>query len=206
MIDSLNGIVLDKGADHVVVECHGVGYLVQVTSSTLARLPESGACRFHTHYSVSVDVRSGSSEHRLYGFLHPDERRIFRQLIDVQGVSATLGLAILGARSAEDVYRGILVGDEGMFKSVKGIGPKLAQRIVGELQGKLAQGAMPSVGATAGGAVGMGNTLRTEALSALVSLGLDRAKAERSLQAVLQEHSAEPPGLEELIKLSLKNL
>lgn len=206
MIDSLNGIVLDKGPDHLVVDCHGVGYLVHVAASTVAQLPAAGVCRFHIHYTVTVDVRSGSSEHRLYGFLHADERRIFRQLIDVQGVSATLGMAILGARSAEDVYRGIMLGDEGMFKSVKGIGPKLAQRIVSELQGKLAQGGLPSSTGTGGAVSPLGNTLRTEALSALVSLGLDRAKAERSLQAVLQEHSAEPPGLEELIKLTLKNL
>lgn len=206
MIDSLNGTVLDKGVDHVVVDCHGVGYLVHVSSSTLAQLPDVVPTRFHIHYTVTVDVRSGSSEHRLFGFLHADERRIFRQLIEVQGVSATLGMAVLGARSAEEVYRGIMVGDEGMFKSVKGIGPKLAQRIVTELQGKVAQGGLPS-GTTSGIAMPpSGNTLRTEALSALVSLGLDRAKAERALQAVLQEHSAEPPRLEELIKLTLKNL
>jgi holliday junction DNA helicase RuvA len=204
MIDSLNGSVLDKGADHVVLDCHGVGYLVHVSASTLSHLPDTGACRFHIHYSVTVDVRSGSSEHKLYGFLHPDERRLFRQLIEVQGVSATLGMAILGARSAEEVHRGILLGDEGLFKSVKGIGPKLAQRIVGELQGKLAQGAMPTTGQKP--STQPGNTVRSEALSALVSLGLDRVKAERSLQAVLQEHPAEPPGLEELIKLTLKKL
>jgi holliday junction DNA helicase RuvA len=113
-------------------------------------------------------------------------------------------MAILGARSAEEVHRGILLGDEGLFKSVKGIGPKLAQRIVGELQGKLAQGAMPTTGQKP--STQPGNTVRSEALSALVSLGLDRVKAERSLQAVLQEHPAEPPGLEELIKLTLKKL
>lgn len=204
MIDSLNGTLLEKGLDHVVLDCHGVGYLVHVSARTLGELPATGNSRLQVHYSVTVDVRSGSSEHKLYGFLHPDERRLFRQLIEVQGVSATLGMAILGVHSAEDVHRGILMGEEAMFKTVKGIGPKLAQRIVGELQGKLAQGAMP---ATRGGAAPLaGNTLRTEALSALVSLGLDRVKAERSLQAVLQEHSAEPPGLEELIKLTLKKL
>jgi Holliday junction DNA helicase RuvA len=206
MIDSLNGILLEKGQDHAVLECHGVGYLVQLSASTLGRIPDSGPCRFHIHYSVSVDVRSGSSDHRLFGFLNADERRLFRSLIEVQGVSATLGMAILGARTAEEVHRGILLGDEGMFKSVKGIGPKLAQRIVVELQGKLAQGAMPVSAGGMAGAVPVGNTLRAEALSALVSLGLDRVKAERSLQAVLQEHPADPPQLEELIKLTLKNL
>ena len=202
MIDSLNGELLEKAPDHVVVDCHGVGYLVQIPSSVYARLPEAGRCRLYVHYAVTVDVRSGSSEHRLFGFLATDERQLFRRLIEVQGVSATLGMAILGARSAQDVHTAILVGDEGLFKGVKGIGPKLAQRIVGELQGKLAQHAMP-----AGGSVPQqGNTLRAEALSALISLGLDRTKAERSLQAVLQERSGEPPELEELIKLTLKNL
>ena len=206
MIDSLNGILLEKGQDHVVVECHGVGYLVHVTSTTLTRLGASGPCRLHIHYAVTVDVRSGSSEHRLYGFLHPDERRLFRQLIDVQGVSTTLGLAILGARGAEEVHLAILAGDEGFFKAVKGIGPKLAQRIVGELRGRLAQGPLPTEGTLSAGGGSPGNTLRAEALSALVSLGLDRVKAERSLQAVLREHTGEPPGLEELIKLTLRNL
>lgn len=206
MIESLNGTLLDKGPDHVVVDCHGVGYLVHVAASTLAQLPAEGKCRFHIHYTVSVDVRSGSSEHRLYGFLQADERRIFRQLADVQGVSATLAMAILGARTAEEVYRGIMVGDEGMFKSVKGIGPKLAQRIVTDLQGKMAQSGMPvSSGPLSSKGAG-GNTLRAEALSALVSLGLDRVKAERSLQTVLQEHPGESLGLEEVIKLTLKNL
>lgn len=206
MIDSLKGILLDKGPDHVVVDCHGVGYLVHVASSTLAQLPAEGACRFHIHYTVSVDVRSGSSEHRLYGFLEADERRVFRQLAEVQGVSATLAMAILGARNAEEVYRGIMVGDEGMFRSIKGIGPKLALRIISDLQGRMAQSGMPVSGSNVGPKGVGGNTLRAEALSALVSLGLDRAKAERSLHAVLQEHSAEPPGLEEVIKLTLKNL
>ena len=206
MIESLNGTLLDKGPDHVVVDCHGVGYLVHIAASTLAQLPAEGNCRFHIHYTVSVDVRSGSSEHRLYGFLQADERRIFRQLADVQGVSATLAMAILGARTAEEVYRGIMVGDEGMFKSVKGIGPKLAQRNVTDLQGKMAQSGMPvSSGPLSSQAAG-GNTLRAEALSALVSLGLDRVKAERSLQTVLQEYQGESPGLEEVIKLTLKNL
>jgi len=204
MIDSLKGELLLKAPDHVVLDCHGVGYLVHIAANTFERLPANGACRFHTHYAVTVDVRSGSSEHRLYGFLHPDERQLFRRLIEVQGVSATIGMAILGARTAQETQAAILAGDEGALKAIRGIGPKLAQRIVAELRGKPALGGLPG-----GGAVpqqSRGNTLRAEALSALVSLGLDRVKAERSLQAVLSEHPAEPPELEELIRLTLKNL
>jgi holliday junction DNA helicase RuvA len=202
MIDSLNGELLERGQDHVVVDCRGVGYLVMVSASTLQRLPASGAVRMHVHYSVTVDVRSGSSDHRLFGFLNADERQLFRRLIDVQGVSATIGMAILGARSAEEVHTAVLTGNVQALRSVKGIGPKLAERIIAELQGKLAGVAAPITGGTAG----VGNTLRSEALSALVSLGLDRMKAERALHAVLQEHGDTPPALETVIKLALKNL
>jgi Holliday junction DNA helicase RuvA len=184
------------------VEVHGVGYLVGASASTLARLVPESTVRLFIHYAVSVDVRSGSSEHRLFGFLHRDDRQLFRRLIEVQGVSATIGMAIMGVRSAQDIHTAILVGDEGMLKGVKGIGPKLAQRIIAELQGKLAGVPLP----VAGGAVAGGNTLKAEALSALTSLGLDRQKAERAMNAVLQERSGATPAVEELIKLTLKNL
>lgn len=202
MIDSLNGALLDIAMDHVVLECGGVGYLVSVPSSVVASLPTAGTVRLFVHYAVSVDVRSGQSEHRLFGFQHRDDRQLFRRLIEVQGVSATIGMAIMGARSAQDIHTAILVGDEGMLKGVKGIGPKLAQRIIGELQGKLAGTPMPAGAAPVLG----GNTLRAEALSALTSLGLDRMKAERAMNTVLQERSGETPALEELIRLTLKNL
>ncbi|MBK8228658.1 MAG: Holliday junction branch migration protein RuvA [Flavobacteriales bacterium] len=203
MIDSLNGELLERGIDHAVIDCHGVGYLVHLPATVMVHLPTRGNCRLFIHYSVSVDVRSGQSEHRLFGFRQADERQLFRKLIEVQGVSATLALAIMSARSADDVRSSIILGDEGALKGIKGIGPKLAQRIIGELQGKLGLGgaALPS-----GLPAGSGNTLRAEALSALVSLGMDRAKAERALQGVLSERGSEPPQLEELIKLTLKNL
>lgn len=203
MIDSLNGELVERGADHVVVDCNGVGYLVHVPLTIMHRLPSRGACRLFVHYSVSVDVRSGSSEHRLFGFQNAEERQLFRRLIDVQGVSATLGLAIMGAREPSDIQAAIVLGDEGLLKGIKGIGPKLAQRIIAELQGRMVGGGLPVPAGSAGAG---SNTLRAEALSALVSLGLDRAKAERALQGVLSERGSELPPLEELIKLTLKNL
>ena len=202
MIDSLNGELLDKGIDHVVIDCHGVGYLVHVPAVMIGRLPEKGRCKLHIHYTVSVDVRSGASEHRLFGFSDPSERQLFRKLIEVQGVSATIGISIMGARSVQEIQSAIIHGDEGLLRGIKGIGPKLAQRIITELQGKLVAGTFPTAVGVVGGA---GNTLRSEALSALVSLGLDRLKAERALQAVMQDREEQPP-LEELIKLTLKNL
>lgn len=202
MIDSLNGEVLEVSTDHATLDCHGVGYLVHAPATTLAHLPREGKVRVYVHYSVSIDVRSGSSDHRLYGFLHKDDRQLFRRLIEVQGVSATIGMLIMGARTAQEIHTAILTGDEQVLRGVKGIGPKLAQRIVGELQGKLAGVAMPAGAVLRSG----GNTVKGEALSALISLGLDRGKAERALAMVLQDGSKEMPTVEELIKLTLKNL
>ncbi len=202
MIDSLNGEVLELAQDHVTLDCHGVGYLVHAPASTLAQLPREGRVRLHVHYAVTVDVRSGSSDHKLFGFLQRDDRQLFRRLIEVQGVSATIGMSIMGVRTAQEIHTAILVGDESMLKGVKGIGPKLAQRIIAELQGKLAGVPMP----TGGTVMSPGNTLKAEALSALTSLGVDRLKAERALNTVLQERSGDSPAVEELIKLTLKNL
>ncbi len=202
MIDSLRGEIVERSPAHTVVECSGVGYLVHITTGTYGELPERGACKLYVHYAVSMDVRSGQSEHRLYGFLDKEERHLFRQLISVQGVSSTIGMAILGARRATDLRVAIMQGDETVLKSVKGIGPKLAQRIVQELSGKLALDPIENLATPARGA---GNSLRSEALSALISLGLDRAKAERSLQRVLDERKNDSPPVEELIRLALKN-
>jgi Holliday junction DNA helicase RuvA len=202
MIESLRGEIAERTPVHAVVECHGVGYLVHISANTYQALPERGGCRLHTHYAVSVDVRSGLSEHRLFGFAQEEERSLFRQLITVQGVSATIGLAILGARRPDELRSAIVRGDEAVLKSVKGIGPKLAQRIVAELRGRLTQGDVPVHPLVEG----MGNTPRAEALSALISLGLDRGKAEKALQTVLNAHPGDPPPVEELIKQSLKNL
>mgnify|MGYP000890561476 CR=1 FL=1 len=202
MIESLRGELIEKAPDHAVVECHGVGYLVHISANTFGDLPERGPCRLFIHYTVSVDVRSGSSEHRLSGFVNAEERHLFRQLIEVQGVSATIGMLILGAMRADQLRMAIMNGDEGALKRIKGIGPKLAQRILADMSGRLANEPIQRLVASGG----MGNTLKVEALSALVTLGLDRVKAERTLQGILNDRKADPPELEELIRLTLKNL
>lgn len=202
MIESLSGELLEKAPGHVVVECHGVGYYVHVPASAVGRLPSQGRVRLFIHYTVSVDVRSGQSEHRLHGFLNNTERALFRQLIDVQGVSGTLAMAMLSAHDADALVGAIVQGNEGALRGVKGVGPKLAQRIVAELAPRLTGG----IAEVATGMPATGNTLKSEALSALLTLGLDRVKAERALQQVLRDQGSAPPALEELIRLTLKNL
>ncbi|MCB0793824.1 MAG: Holliday junction branch migration protein RuvA [Flavobacteriales bacterium] len=201
MIESLSGELLAKMPTSAVVECHGVGYHVHLNARSVEALPPVGkGVRLFIHYSVSVDVRSGQSDHRLYGFVTSQERELFRQLITVQGVSSTMGMSLMGGMGADELRSAILSGDLGRLKAVKGVGPKLAQRIVSDLGGRLGPndaGALSSRGVA-------GNTPHAEALSALVSLGLDRSKAERALQGVLKEHDGADLPVEELIKLSLR--
>jgi Holliday junction DNA helicase RuvA len=199
MIAFIKGRLVEKKPGLAIVDCNGLGYELRISAKTYESL-EKEDCKLLTHYTVSLDVRSGSSQHQLFGFINETERDLFRQLITVSGVSATLAMTILSHMSTAQLERAILDKDDKLFKSVKGIGPKLAQRIVLELAEKL----VPSIDLRHGN-VDSGNIARQEALAALCSLGFDRVRADRTLNAVIKEH---PAGLdvEDMIKKSLKAL
>ena len=199
MITSLSGELIERTNTYAVIECCGVGYLVNISQKTYSGLPEKGPCTLLTHFTVSVDVRSGASEHKLFGFSHKEERTVFRKLISVSGVSSTLGMLILSSMDAAQLQRAVMEGDTKRISTVKGIGPKLAERIIVELRGKLDPLELST------GVGGSGNTVKGEALSAMSSLGVDRIKAERVLQEILK-NKGESITLEELIKAALKEL
>ena len=198
MITSLSGELIERANSYAVVECCGVGYFVHISQKTFSDLPAKGPCTILTHFTVTVDVRSGASEHKLFGFSQKEEREIFRRLISVSGVSSTLGMVILSSMDTVQLHRAVVEGDAKRISSVKGIGPKLAERIIVELRGKLG-----TVGLSIG-AGGSGNTLKEEALSAMSSMGVDRIKAERVLQGILENRG--DITLEDLIKAALKEL
>ena len=200
MITSLSGELIERTGSYAVIECCGVGYLVNISLNTYSELPESGPCTILTHYTVSVDVRSGASDHKLFGFVRTEEREIFKRLLSVSGVSSTLAMVILSSLETTQLQRAVASGDAKSISTVKGIGPKLAERIIVELRGKLD---IQIQGSVVPGA--SGNTLKGEALSALSSLGVDHLKAERVLQGIL-ETSGDAIALEELIRTALKEL
>lgn len=198
MIAQLNGKLIEKHPTYVILECGGVGYEVQVSLHTFEEIKDEEACRLLIHYAVSVDVRSGASQHVLVGFTTSIERDVFRALITVSGVSANIARTTLSYLSPKELYEAVEMGDMERFKTVKGIGPKLAQRIVTELRDKkLIDGvkfdnlAPPH------------NTVKGEALVALCSLGFDRGKAEKAIEKVQAEKGRELP-VEELIKHTLR--
>lgn len=198
MIAQLNGKLIEKQPTSVVIECGGVGYEVQVSLHTFEQIKDAESCKLLIHYAVSVDVRSGASQHMLVGFTTQQEREIFRALITISGVSANIARTILSFLSPSELSTAVQSGDIGRIKSVKGIGPKLAQRIVAELQEKNLSSAVNFDNLAA-----PHNTAKSEALVALCSLGIERSKAEKAIEQTLADKGGNVP-VEELIKLSLR--
>lgn len=131
MIGRLAGIILHRARDHVLIDVRGVGYIVHVSDRTAASLPPAGqAVALYTDLLVREDLL------QLFGFPSLLEREWHRLLTGVQGVGAKASLAILSALGADGLARAIATNDWSAVRKAQGIGPKLAQRVVLELNGK----------------------------------------------------------------------
>jgi Holliday junction DNA helicase RuvA len=176
MIARLRGLVDSAGADHAVIDCNGVGYLVFCSRRTLGLL---GGPREAVALHVETHVREDHIH--LYGFADTAERDWFRLLTTVQGVGAKVGLAILSVLSPDQVATAIAAGDRAMLARAEGVGPKLAGRIASELKDKVGGIALGPAAAAfhAGGAAAAPAEAgaAADAVSALVNLGYGRAEA-----------------------------
>ncbi|OWJ64408.1 Holliday junction branch migration protein RuvA [Inquilinus limosus] len=178
MIARLRGLLDSAGADHAVIDCSGVGYLVFCSRRTLGLL---GGPREAVALHVETHVREDHIH--LYGFADTTERDWFRLLTTVQGVGAKVALAILSVLSPDQVATAIAAGDKAMLARAEGVGPKLAGRIASELKDKVGGIALgPAVAAFhTGGAAPAAATAEagaaSDAVSALVNLGYGRAEA-----------------------------
>jgi len=215
MIGRLSGRVDWKGADQVLIDVGGVGYVVHVSDRTLAALPAPGGfAALYTDLLVREDLL------QLYGFLSLQEKEWHRLLTSVQGIGAKASLAILGTLGPEGVGRAIALGDWAAVKAAPGVGPKLAQRVVNELKGRAAE--MMAMGTAAEGPppAGVGGPApgpgpvpapappaaasgQADALSALVNLGYGQAEA---AAAVAQAGAEGAESADRLIRDALKLL
>lgn len=193
MITHLKGKVAEITPAHVVIDCHGVGYLAHISLNTFTRIKDSAEILLHTLLIVREDA------HLLYGFADRDEREIFVQLVSVSGIGAATARMILSALSADEIRTAISSGDVRKFKSVKGVGEKSAQRIIVDLKDKV--GAASATIALGGGTL----SVQVEAAAALAALGFSKPQADKALSAALKEPGAQD-SVEKLIKLSLKFL
>ena len=200
MISQLSGRIAMLDVNSVVLDVNGVGYLVQMTGRTLARLgPVGGHVTLLTEMLVREDALT------LFGFAEDDERQAFKLLQTVQGVGAKASLSILTALSPAELLQAIMAADKAMVSRADGIGPKLALRIVNELASKT--GAIMSLGAPASldsGAPAADNQIIQDALSALVNLGYARAEVFVAVQqAVAADKTADTSAI---IGAALKQL
>lgn len=196
MIYSLRGKVIHKEAGLAVIECGGVGYACRAPYSTLMRLEKDKDAYLYTYMSVREDGVE------LFGFATAEELNCFRQLTSVSGVGPKAGLAILSDTSPEKFALAVATGDSKAFTKTKGVGSKLAQRIILELKDKItkeqfASGGLPDISPEA--VSGSGNI--GEAVSALVVLGYSQSEAAAALSGLDEKLPAE-----ELIKQSLKKI
>ena len=203
MIAQLSGRIAMLDVNSVVLDVNGVGYLVQMTGRTLARLgPVGGHVTLLTEMLVREDALT------LFGFAEDDERQAFKLLQTVQGVGAKASLSILTALSPAELLQAIMAADKAMVSRADGIGPKLALRIVNELASKtgaiMSLGAPASLDSGAPAADAADNQIIQDALSALVNLGYARAEVFVAVQqAVAADKTADTSAI---IGAALKQL
>ena len=196
MITYLEGKLAVIEPTYAVLDVGGVGYEVKITLSTFAAIKDLEKTKIHTHLHVKED------SHTLYGFSDAKEKSRFLDLISISGVGPAIGLMILSSLSPEELQSAILNGDAKTIESVKGIGGKTAQRVILELKDKMKKEDITGIEAKL--SPQMDNTLRSEALSALITLGINKLAAEKSINSILKSQP-EDITLEELIKLALKS-
>ena len=194
MITHIDGILEEKNPAFTIIDVNGVGYLLYNTLHTYSDLPEKGRVRLLTHFIVREDAQI------LYGFSTDEERKMFKELINVSGVGASTAMLILSSLKPNEVASAIINENVDLFKRIKGIGSKSAQRIIVDLKDKVSkfEFSMQISG-------NQDNTIKNEALSALKVLGVDKKKAEETIEKIL-ENDENSLTVEQLIKKTLKSL
>ena len=198
MIAFVSGKIASKTTEAVVVETGGLGYRLLVPTSTYQKLPDEGeAVHLHTYLNVREDAME------LFGFAAETERDVFETLRKVSGIGPKLALAALSALSPAELRAAVLDGDTGRLTEISGVGKKTAQRMIVELKDRLADVETEGAAPLSGGASETKREARADALSALQSMGMSKADAERALRKALRaDAGAQSAG--ELVRRALK--
>lgn len=193
MITHIQGKLVEKNLTDVVIDCNGVGYLLNISLHTYSQIPEGDFLKLYTYLQVKED------SHSLFGFSSIAEREIFKLLISVSGVGPSIARTMLSSLTPKQVREGIALGDAALIQSIKGIGAKTAARVILDLKDKVLKVYDLDELSTI-----KNNTNKDEALSALEVLGFARKQAERVVDKVVA--SQPDASVEVIIKQALKNL
>ncbi|MEJ5961391.1 Holliday junction branch migration protein RuvA [Pedobacter immunditicola] len=194
MFEYIDGKLTFKCPTYIVVETGGIGYHINISLNTYSSLGDAERCKVYTWLHIKEDA------HTLYGFAEEGERRLFLHLISVSGIGPNTGRMMLSSITPAEIQTAIVQGDLPLIQRIKGIGVKTAQRLVLELQDKLKKEGTGSLIAAP-----LNNTVREEALSALLMLGFTRQPAEKAIDNAVKNGGMDLT-VEEMIKIALKNL
>ena len=199
MIAYLKGKLAHKTPTYVFIETQGIGYQVFISLHTYEKIKDAKDCVLFTR-TVVKNENNNVSAFLLYGFYEESERDLFEKLLSVSGVGSSTAIMMLSTYSASEIVSAIINKNVALIKSVKGIGPKSAERIILELKDKL--NTLPQFEQESGV---IDNTIREEALTALISLGFNKATCVKIINKILTNDSS-INSIENLIKQSLKQL
>jgi len=193
MITQLKGRMIEKSPTEIVIDCNGVGYIVNISLNTFSKLSDSESISLYTHLQVKED------SHTLFGFYEKTERNLFRQLISVSGIGASTARTMLSSLTPSEIQSAIVSGNVSVIQSVKGIGLKTAQRVIIDLKDKV------SLISENDQFIGnISNTNQDEALSALEVLGYNRKQTSKLIEMLV--NNSPEMSVEELIKGALNKL
>jgi holliday junction DNA helicase RuvA len=193
MIAHIQGKLVEKNPTEVVIDCSGVGYHINISLHTYSLLPNTDQIKLFTYLQIKEDA------HTLFGFFEKSEREIFKMLLSVSGIGASIARTMLSSLEPKQIIQAIASGDVGTVQSIKGIGVKTAQRVILDLQDKVLKlYDLDEVSMV------LNNTNRDEALSALEVLGFVRKSSEKVVEKIIKE---DPDAtVESIIKKALKSL
>ena len=193
MITHVKGRLVEKTPTSVIIECNGIGYLINISLHTFSQIPDNENLKLFTHLQIKED------SHTLYGFFTIKEREIFRLLISVNGIGSSIARTMLSSISPDQIIEAISRENVSLIQSVKGIGSKTAQRVIIDLRDKILK-----VYDLGEGFASVNNTNKEEALSALEVLGINKKSSERLVDKIVVE--TPDISVESIIKETLKNL
>jgi Holliday junction DNA helicase RuvA len=194
MITHIKGKLVEKSPTSVIIDVNGIGYLINISLNTFSAIPDQENLRLYTHLQIKED------SHTLFGFYSIKEREIFRLLISVSGIGASIARTMLSSLSPEQIIQGISIGDSVMIQSVKGIGLKTSQRVIIELKDKV----LKIYDLDDKISFQNNNTAKEEALSALEVLGINKKTSEKLVDKIILDNA--DASVELIIKEALKNL
>lgn len=193
MFEYIKGTVSELKPSHIVIEANSVGYFIAISLNSYTQLNGIENVKIYIHQVIREDA------HLLYGFANLSERELFRMLISVNGIGSNTAIMMLSSLSTDEIKTAILNENINLLKSIKGIGIKTAQRVIIDLKDKVGKSPASNQILQVSD-----NTIRNEALSALIMLGFAKKAVETELDKILTKNANLP--VESLIKLALKSL